>query len=330
MARSGDRAGEFELIARYFAPLAAKAPLAFGLTDDAAALRVAAGQELVLTTDTIVSGVHFFPQDPAQAIAQKLLRVNLSDLAAKGAKPRGYLLNCSFPRDIAQNWIASFAEGLAADQAEFGIVLLGGDTTATPGPLTLSATAIGELPRGTMIRRKGAKIGDGVWVSGNIGDAGLGLRVLKGDDLGLSDTLAKSSVEHFRVPKPRVGLGLKLRGVAHACLDVSDGLVADLGHMCAVSNVGAEIFADGVPLSAAARRAIAAGQTQIGDLLTAGDDYELIFAIAAKDEAKLARIANASGVKTTKIGRITRDRGVVVRDGPGNALALDRKGYAHF
>src|SRR6185503_5672503 len=168
MARQGDRAGEFELIARYFAPLAAKAPLAFGLTDDAAAMRVGAGQELVLTTDTIIAGVHFLPDDPPKTIAQKLLRVNLSDLAAKGAKPRAYLLNCSFPRDIDEDWIAAFAEGLATDQAAFGIVLLGGDTTATPGPLTLSATAIGEVARGTMIRRKGAKAGDGVWVSGNI------------------------------------------------------------------------------------------------------------------------------------------------------------------
>ena len=330
MAARGDRGGEFELIARYFAPLAAKAPLAFGLTDDAAVLRAVAGQDLILTTDTIIAGVHFLPEDPPQAIAQKLLRVNLSDLAAKGAKPRGYLLNCSFPRDISEDWIASFAAGLAADQAEFGIVLHGGDTTATPGPLTLSATAIGELPRGTMIRRKGAKVGDGVWVSGNIGDAGLGLRLLKGEDLGLSDTLAKSCIEHFRLPKPRLGLGLKLRGVAHGCLDISDGLAADLEHMCAVSGVGAEILADGVPLSAAARRAIAAGHIQIGDLLTAGDDYELIFAIGAKDEPKLARVANATGVKITKIGRITRERGVTARDGQGQALALDRKGYTHF
>src|SRR6185436_7301159 len=142
MARQSDRAGEFELIARYFAPLAAKAPLAFGLTDDAAAWRVGAGQELVLTTDTIIAGVHFLPDDPPQSVAQKLLRVNLSDLAAKGAKPRAYLLNCCFPHGVTEAWIAAFADGLAADQATFGIVLIGGDTTATPGPLTLSATAI--------------------------------------------------------------------------------------------------------------------------------------------------------------------------------------------
>ena len=330
MARQSNRAGEFELIARYFAPLAAKAPLAFGLTDDAAALRVGAGQELVLTTDTIVAGIHFLADDPPQSVGQKLLRVNLSDLAAKGAKPRAYLLNCSFPRDIAEDWIAKFAAGLALDQAEFGIVLIGGDTTATPGPLTLSATAIGELPRGTIIRRKGAKVGDGVWVSGNIGDASLGLRLLKGDDLSLSETLAKPCIEHYRVPRPRVGLGAKLRGVAHACLDVSDGLAADLGHMCEASSVGAEIFADGVPLSAGARRAIAAGKTQIGDLLTAGDDYELIFAIAARDEMKLARVANAAGVKTTKIGRITRQKGVIVAGAQGDPLDLGRTGYRHF
>lgn len=330
MARGQARAGEFDLIARYFAPLAAKAPLAFGLTDDAAVLRATAGHDLVLTTDTIVSGVHFLLDDPPKTVGQKLLRVNLSDLAAKGAKPRAYLLNCSFPRDIKEEWIAAFAEGLAADQSEFGIVLVGGDTTSTPGPLSLSVTAIGELPRGSMIRRKGARPGDGVWVSGNIGDAGLGLRVLKGEDLSLSNAFAAPCIAHFRVPTPRTTLGLKLRGLAHACLDVSDGLVADLGHMCAASNVGAEIHGDGVPLSAAARRALGAGKVALGELLTAGDDYELIFAIGAQDEMKLARIAEATGVKTTKIGRITRDRGVVVRDPQGQPIDFARAGYQHF
>ena len=209
-------------------------------------------------------------------------------------------------------------------------MLIGGDTTATPGPLTLSATAIGEAPRGSMMRRKGAKPGDGLWVSGNIGDAGLGLRALKNEDLGLSATFATPCIERYRLPRPRLELGAKLRGLAHACLDVSDGLVADLGHMCTASNVGAEIFADGVPISAAGRRAMAAGKVQIGHLLTAGDDYELIFAIAAKDEPKLARIANVTGVKATKIGHITRCQGVIVRDAQGNALDLARGGYQHF
>jgi len=330
MARGANRAGEFELIARYFAPLASKAPLAFGLKDDAAALRPYTGSELVLTTDTIVSGVHFLANDPPKTIGRKLLRVNLSDLAAKGAKPRAYLINCSFPRDISEEWIAAFAEGLAADQDVFGIVLIGGDTTATPGPLTLSATAIGELPRGSMLRRKGARVGDGIWVTGNIGDAGLGLRVLKGEDLSLSDAFAAPCVAHYRVPSPRSGVGPKLRGLARACLDVSDGLVADLGHMCAASNVGAEIHGDGVPLSAAARRALAAGKVELGELLTAGDDYELIFAVAARDEPKLARVAKSAGVKITRIGQATRSKGVVVRDAQGNPLTLVRDGYRHF
>ena len=330
MERRGVRAGEFELIARYFAPLAAKAPLAFGLTDDAAVLRAAAGQDLVLTTDTIVSGVHFLPTDPPRSIAQKLLRVNLSDLASKGAKPRVYLLNCSLPRDVGEDWIKAFVEGLAADQVEFGVVLIGGDTTATSGPLTLSATLIGEVPRGTMIRRKGARAGDGIWVSGNIGDAAIGLRLLKGEDLAVSKTLGEPCIERYRVPKPRVALGLKLRGLAYACLDVSDGLVADLGHMCEVSGVGAEILAEGVPVSAAAHRALAAGTMRIGELLTAGDDYELIFAIATKDEMKLSRVAKSAGVKITKIGRITRKREIVVRDARYEPLQFDAPGYQHF
>lgn len=330
MERRGARAGEFALIARYFAPLAAKAPLAFGLTDDAAVLRAAAGHDLVLTTDTIVSGVHFLPTDPPRSIGQKLLRVNLSDLASKGAKPRVYLLNCSLPQNVGEDWINAFAEGLAADQAAFGIVLVGGDTTATSGPLTLSATLIGELPRGTIIRRKGARSGDGIWVSGNIGDGAIGLRLLKGEDLGVSKTLGEFCIDHYRVPKPRVALGLKLRGLAYACLDASDGLVADLGHLCEASGVGAEILAEGVPISAAAHRALVAGTIRIGELLTAGDDYELIFAVATKDEMKLSRVAKSVGVKITKIGRITRKREVVVRDARGERLHFDSRGYQHF
>ncbi len=330
MTRRGTRSGEFEIIARYFAPLASGAPLAFGLTDDVALLRVRPGRELVITTDTIVAGVHFLSDDPPRTVAQKLLRVNLSDLAAKGATPRAYLMNCSFPRDITEDWLAAFAGGLAADQAEYGIVLIGGDTTATPGPLTLSLTAIGDVPQGGLLRRKGAKVGDGIWVSGNIGDAGLGLRGLKGEELGLSVSLAAHTVERYRIPQPRLALGIKLKGIAHAGLDVSDGLVADLGHMCEASNVGAEIFADGVPLSAASRRALAAGKATIGELLTAGDDYELIFAVAAKDEPRLGRIVSRCNVKATKIGQIIRGRGVAVRDLQGNELKLARRGYVHF
>lgn len=330
MVRRGERASEFELIARYFAPLASKAPLAYGLTDDAAVLRATAGHDLVLKTDTIVGGVHFLPGDPPQSVARKLLRVNLSDLAAKGAKPRVYLLNCSLPRDVEEGWIKAFAEGLAADQAEFGIVLVGGDTTATTGPTTLSATVIGDVPRGTMMRRKGARSGDGVWVSGNIGDAALGLRLLKGDDLGLNKSLAAQCIERYRLPQPRLALGSKLRGLAYACLDISDGVLADLGHMCDVSKVGAEISAEGIPLSAAAHRALAAGKVDISDLLTAGDDYELIFAVAAKDELKLSRVARSAGVKITKIGRIIRTRGIVVRGAHGEPMSFDRRGYQHF
>ena len=330
MSGRADRPGEFDIISRYFAPLTKKAPQAFGLTDDAALLRPRAGRDLVLTTDTIIAGVHFLPNDPPMSIAQKLLRVNLSDLAAKGATPRAYLMNCSFPRDIDEAWIAAFADGLAADQREYGIDLIGGDTTATPGPLMLSATAIGEVPQGEFLRRKGAKAGDGVWVSGNIGDAGLGLQVLRGRDLGLSATLAAHCVEHYQRPKPRLSLGAKLRGLAHACLDVSDGLVADLGHLCEVSGVGAEIFADGVPVSAAARRALAVGKVTASDLLTAGDDYELIFALGAKDEARLGAAVARSTVKATKIGRIIKGRGVVVRDAQGRAIEFDRAGYVHF
>jgi thiamine-monophosphate kinase len=219
---------------------------------------------------------------------------------------------------------------LAEDQATYGIVLIGGDTTATPGPLTLSATAIGEVPKGEMIRRRGAKAGDGVWVSGNIGNGALGLRCLRGLELGLPRSLAAQCVAHYRTPEPRLALGAKLRGLAHASLDVSDGLIADLGHLCAASSVGAEIFADGVPLSAAGRRALAAGTVTLPDLLTGGDDYELVFAVSSKDEGKLARIVRLSGVKATKIGRVVRGTSVTVSDAQGRAVDFSTAGYAHF
>lgn len=330
MTPAAKRLGEFELIAKYFAPLARKAPGAFGLKDDAAAFQPSPGHDIVLTTDAIVAGVHFFADDPVDTIAQKALRVNISDLAAKGATPRVYLLTLALPSSIEEPWLKSFASGLKRDQSRYAITLVGGDTVATPGPLTISVTAVGEVPRGKMLTRGGAQLGDDIWVTGTIGDAVLGLRIAGGDDLGLGDKLAAVAFGRFRVPEPRLELGVGLIGLAHACLDVSDGLVADLGHMCDVSGVGIELQQDQVPVSAAASSALSAGRITLAELLTGGDDYELAISAPTASRKKLAALAVASKTKLTRIGRVVGGRGVVALDRDGTQVRFARSGFTHF
>src|SRR5262245_39161326 len=231
------RLGEFAMIAKLLSPLSSNDPGAFGLTDDAATIKVPADQELVVTKDMLVEGMHFLRDDPPDLLAKKALRVNLSDLAAKGATPRNYFLGLSLSPWIGDDWLAEFAEGLADDQKRFSVSLSGGDTTATPGPLTLSITALGTVPTGKMIRRKGARPRDAVFVTGSIGDAGAGLAVLKGEGVGLSDLSRAALISRYQLPEPRVALGPQLLGLASAALDVSDGLLADLGHVAKLSEV---------------------------------------------------------------------------------------------
>src|SRR5690349_11979564 len=248
--------GEFERIRRFFAPLAA--PGALGLRDDAALIDGPDGQHYVLTADAIVEGVHFLSEDPPAQVAQKLLRVNLSDLAAKGAEPVGYLLVTALPRARDEAWLEAFAAGLAADQARFGIGLLGGDSTATDGPATLSVTALGRVASGRAVLRSGARAGDSIYVSGTLGDAALGLQALRGELPGIAAEARDFLAGRYRLPQPRLALGQRLVGVAHAMMDISDGLVADLGHIVEASGVGAVIEAALLPLSPAARSVIAA------------------------------------------------------------------------
>src|SRR5947209_3700751 len=270
--------GEDALIARYFKPLATD-PGAFGLLDDAAILK-ALGKDIVVTTDAIVEGVHFLPGDPADTVAQKALRTNLSDLAAKGADPAGFVLTLAL-RKVEEAWLAGFARGLGADAATFGCPLLGGDTISTPGPLMISITAFGRVPEGKMVHRNGAKPGDCVVVTGTIGDAALGLDVLKqGRVAATIDAAAKEMlVGRYRVPQPRSALASAVRAHAHAAMDVSDGLAGDLAKLCAASGVSAAIDLPAIPLSAAASVALAAGATSMGDIISGGDDYELLCAI---------------------------------------------------
>ena len=274
--------GEFELIRKYFAPLASGEAGALGLTDDAALLSPPAGRDLVLTTDAMIEGVHFLPDQPPGLVARKLLRVNLSDLAAMGAVPLGYLVTAAWPEARDEAWVAGFAEGLGEDQAIFPVRLLGGDTTRTAGPVALSLTAVGTVPAGGGLKRGTARAGDLLFVSGTIGDSVLGLRVLRGELTALDDDDRAALVVRHRLPEPRLALGQALldEGLATAAIDLSDGLVADIGHIAETSGVAACIEAAAIPLSAATGRAVAGDPGLREALFGGGEDYELAFAAA--------------------------------------------------
>jgi thiamine-monophosphate kinase len=308
---------EFQIVARHFRPLAGLAGL--GLGDDAAVLAPPPGRELVMAADAMVEAVHFLPDDPPDLVARKLLRTNLSDLAAMGAEPLGYLLTLSVPKDTEETWFAGFAAGLAQDQAEYGLSLLGGDTTGTSGPKVLSLTIVGTVAPGCAVRRDGARPGDGVWVSGTIGDAALGLLAARGELDDPGGVLAG----RYRLPQPRLSLGRALHGRVHAAMDVSDGLVQDLAHLCRAAGLGAVVEAGLVPLSGPAR---AAGRLAL--CLTGGDDYELL--MAAPDDAAEA-LRRESRVAITRIGWFESGPPVVRVLGPdGAAMSLGRLGWDHF
>jgi thiamine-monophosphate kinase len=317
--------GEFAFIARHLRPLAAGAPGALDLLDDAALLDPPQGAELVLTTDAMVSGVHFLADDPAAQIAQKLLRVNLSDLAAMGAAPLGYLLALARAKDTAEAWLAEFCRGLAADQAEFAIALLGGDTVSTPGPLTFSLTAIGQVPKGQALRRSTARPGDDIWVSGTLGDGALGLKLLQGE-LETNAAAGAYLIKRYRLPCPRLALGQALRDIASAALDVSDGLLADLGHILETSQVGAEIHAAALPLSPAARAQPGARDAA----LAGGDDYELLFTAAPERRPRIAALARELTLPLTRIGRIEAVGGLRALDEDGREISTAQTGWQHF
>ncbi len=317
--------GEFDFIARYLRPLAAGHPAALDLGDDAALLEPAPGTQLVIAKDALVEGVHFLAHDPAELIAKKLLRVNLSDLAAMGATPLGYLMALARPKALTPEWLARLVTGLADAQALYGLALLGGDTVGTPGPLTLSVTMLGEVPRGQALRRSGARVGDDLYVSGTLGDAALGLKVLQGR-LSVSMTASDYLIERYRLPEPRIALGLALRGLAHAAIDVSDGLVADLGHIAERSGIGAELWAERLPLSAATARLRGALEAA----LTGGDDYELLFTAHPEQRPAVEAVARELDLPISLIGRIDASQTVRVLDSHGQTLPIASAGWQHF
>jgi thiamine-monophosphate kinase len=325
---ASDGLGEFGRIQRFFAPLAG--PGGLGLRDDAAIVECVSGRALVVTVDAMVEGVHYLPDDPPDLVAKKLLRVNLSDLAAKGARPLHYLLTTALPVSFGDDWVERFAAGLAEDQRRFGVDLLGGDSVATPGPATLSLTAIGDVAAGAEIRRVGACSGDRIWVSGAIGDAHLGLKVLRGEYPAIDQAERAHLVARFQVPEPRTGLGPRLAGLAHAMCDVSDGLIADLGHICEASGVAAAVELSAVPFSPTASRLTARDPDMSVRLVTAGDDYELLFAAPPAATAAIERLAAELTLPITEIGVIEPGAGVRLLDPAGRPVPLAAAGWRHF
>jgi thiamine-monophosphate kinase len=322
--------GEDSLIARYFRPLATD-PGAFNLGDDAAILK-ASGDDLVVTTDAIVEGVHFLADDPPDTIARKALRVNLSDLAAKGATPAGFVLTLAL-RAADDAWLTPFARGLGSDAGLFNCPLLGGDTVSTPGPVMISITAFGRVPAGEMVRRSGAKPGDRIVVTGTIGDAALGLDILKGGPAAaLADTGAKAMlIGRYRVPQPRSALAKAVRDHAHAAIDVSDGLAGDLAKLCGVSGVSAVIDAPSIPLSAAAAALLTRGTVGIDAIVSGGDDYEILCTISEDRFEEFVQAAGQAGVAVTSIGMVVAGSSVPrFLDGEGREIALPRLSYSHF
>ncbi len=327
-----DERHEFDLIRRLFAPLAASRPEALGLLDDAAILPPNADTELVVTTDCLIAGVHFRTEDPPETIAARALRTNLSDLAAMGAVPDCYTMALGIPNECDETWLTAFTQQLGADQKTHTIDLIGGDTVSTPGPLTITVTAFGRVPVASAIRRSTAHVGDNVYVSGHIGDAALGLALLKEELTGIPEPDMDYLINRFWYPSPRTMLGPALREVASAMADVSDGLLADLAHICSASGVSAIVIADDVPVSNAAKRLIDGAQTTIETLLTSGDDYELVFTATPSSAHHVQDIARETNTTVRRIGIIQASQSPMVAlvDRAGTAIALDLPpGYEH-
>ncbi len=321
---------EDDLIAHFFAPIAGQGGL--GLRDDAALLAIDAEEELVVTADALASGVHFLPDDPPHSIARKALRVNLSDLAAKGAKPAGFVLSLALPKDWHEDWLRAFAKALAEDGREFECPLLGGDTIKSPGALFLSITAFGTVPRGKMVPRTGARPDDRIYVSGTIGDAVLGLLLRQRAWNNLLEAPPRDFlIDRYLHPQPRLGLAPSLRAHASAAMDVSDGLVGDLAKMLRVSGASARIELPRIPFSEAAKAMLAADSALIERLLTGGDDYEILCTVPAKETTAFESAARAAGIEVTQIGTVEPGAAPpTFCDEAGRALTFARGSFSHF
>ncbi len=328
------KSAEDRLIATYFRPYATH-PGALRLTDDAAVIAPPPGHDLVLTVDAVIGGIHFFPEDAADMVAKKALRVNLSDLAAKGAKPLGFLLTLALPKSVAEPWIELFARGLGADAELYECPLLGGDTTATGGPIAISITAFGSVPTNTMVRRSGARAGDAVMVTGTIGDAALGLElrdaVTAAKRWKLDSKHQYQLMRRYLLPQPRNALAEAIRLHASAAMDVSDGLAGDLGKLCDASGVSADVEVARVPLSEAAASVVTSAPAAIEKALTGGDDYEIVCTVPPERLSEFRAAAEAARVPVTEIGRITAAKGsprFIGRD--GKPMQFKQASFSHF
>lgn len=328
---------EFDRIARFFKPLAKDFPGALNLTDDAAIMQVPPEVDLVVTTDAMVEGIHFSAEDTPQSIAQRLLRSNLSDLAAMGAQPVSYTLITALNKDVHDNWLESFSQTLQADQKKYNIHLMGGDTVRTEGPKHFSITAFGVVPRGQAMKRTLRKnLGPNdtyeIYVTGTIGDSTLGLMAAQGKKLyGVNaEDIEFLKQRHF-APEPRLELGRTIRTFALACIDISDGLAADIGHMAVASMGQAIIEADKVPLSPAAKKALDAWPEHMEAILTGGEDYELAFVIDSRENSLLKIAATKINVPLTKIGELKfGEGGIQILDANKRMMMLKQKGWQHF
>lgn len=320
--------GEFGRIARYFAPLSRAFPGAASLTDDCAVIAAPRGAQLVVKTDAIVDTIHVVGDEPAGLVARKALRVNLSDLACKGAVPFAYMLALATGARADDDWVRRFARGLARDQKTFGLALIGGDSVTTPGPSMIAVTVFGWTRR-AIPRRGDARAGDDIYVSGTIGDGALGLMVARGGLADLTAAQRRYLLRRYQLPEPRLALGRALAGIVRAAMDISDGLVADLGHIAATSRLAATVDWDRVPLSAGARRALANDPHLRDRVLGGGDDYELLFTAAPSTRARLMRAAARASVGVTRIGTMQRGAGVRVLDGQGRDITPKRGGFEH-
>lgn len=326
---SDSELSEFALISGLFAPLATGAE-ALGLTDDGAVIPPRQGQDMVVTTDALVAGVHFRPQDSAATAAARSLNTNLSDLAAMGADAFCYSLALALPGDWTVDWATEFTDRLGELQRQFGVFLLGGDTVGTPGPLTIGITAMGFVPSGQALRRNGAASGDIIWVSGTIGDAALGLALLS-EEMSCEDKESRSYlISRFETPTPRLDLGRSLRGLAHSAIDISDGLLADLAHITDSSSAGADINLDRIPLSPAAQTIARDNPAILLSVLSGGDDYELLFTAPDAQTREILTRADSSKTPVTDIGRVTDSNVVRVLDSTKSPIEVGNTGFQHF
>ncbi len=331
-ASNSPKRGEFARIDTYLRPLADGLPGALGLADDAGWLDIAADRRLVVTTDAMVEGVHYLPGEPPDRLAQKLLRVNLSDLAAMAAVPLAYVLTLALPAGWSDADMAALAQGLEADQRTYGLALLGGDSVSTAGPAVLSVTAFGTVAPARLLTRSGAAPGDRVCVSGTLGDGALGLVAARDGIAGLDAAAADALAQRYHRPTPRVELGQRLAGIASACADLSDGLVGDLGHICAASGVAARLAAARLPLSAPARAAIACDPALRARAFSGGDDYELVFTVPPERVTAATAVGRLSGVGVTEIGEIRPADGAgpaVIMAEPDGTLLTGLSGWQH-